>query len=197
MSKEEAETIEDVGLTMKTLLGFGLSYSLIVNLFVGSNMNKLLGAVKNLQILVHFTLMRVVMPANSQVFMSVIFALVTFDMFDPSTLTETFYTPIDDVEVDERLVQLGYDSAFCLINLGSCLYLIFVQICIVILETLFLACFRLKCWHGRSHKTSVRADKCRRWFEKQLNGVFWNSILTTIDGAQLVFMFNAAINIKN
>ena len=48
MSKEEAETIEDVGLTMKTLLGFGLSYSLIVNLFVGSNMNKLLRSVKNL-----------------------------------------------------------------------------------------------------------------------------------------------------
>ena len=48
MSEEEAEIIEDVGLTVKTLLGVGLSYTLIVNLLVGSNMNKLLRSVKNL-----------------------------------------------------------------------------------------------------------------------------------------------------
>ena len=131
--------------------------------------------------IVHLTLMQVVMPANSQVFMSVIFGFVTFDLFDTSSLTSAFYAPTD-VEVDDKLVQLGYDSAYCLINLGSCIYLIFGQIVIMIMELLFLACFRLKCWHGRSHRTSVRADKCRRWFEKQLNGVFWNSILTTIDG---------------
>ena len=182
MSKEDAEKIEAAGVTTETLLGVGFSFSVIVNLLVGDRMNKLLGAVKNLQIIVHMTLMRVVMPANSQVFMSAIFGFITFDMFDTSELTATFYTPTD-VELDDRLVQLGYQSAFCLINLGSCLYLLFGQMIIVILEVLFLACFRLKCWHRRSHKTSVRADKCRRWFEKQLDGVFWNSILTTIDGA--------------
>lgn len=45
--------------------------------------------------------------------------------------------------------------------------------------------------------TSVRADKCRRWFEKQLNDAFCNSILSTIDGALLPFMYVSVINIKN
>ena len=196
MSKEESETIESVSLTIGTLLGFSFSYTLIVNLVVNGRMNKILGAVKNLQILVHLTLMQVLLPANSQAFMSVIFGFVTYDPFDTSALTATYYTPTD-VEMNDKLDQLGYQSAACIINLGSCLYLIFCQISIVVLETLFLGCFRLKCWHGRSHKTSVRADKCRRWFEKQLNGVFWNSILTTIDGAMLPFLYTAAINIKS
>ena len=126
-------------------------------------MNKLLASIKNLQITVHFTLMQIVMPANSQVIMSVIFEFVTFDPFDTSSLTATFYSP-KDAEVDDRLVQLGYDSAYCLINLGSCLYLILGQILIVVLESLFLAVFQLKCWHGRSHTTSVRVEKCKKWF---------------------------------
>ena len=182
MSKEEAEAVWTLGLFIQTLLGVGFSFPLIVNLFTGKGMNKLLGSIQNLQILVHFTLMLVVMPANSQVFMSVIFEFVTFDMFDTSSLTDSYYSPTE-VEVDDKLDLLGYQSAFCLINLGSCFYLILVQIAIAIQEALFLACFRLKCWHGRTHTTSVRADKCRRWFEKQLNGVFWNSILKVIDGA--------------
>ena len=196
MSPEEAETIWTISITTETILGVSFSFSLIVNLLVNQRMNKLLGKIKNLQVIVHLTLMQVLMPANSQVFMSVIFKLVTYDMFDASPLTDTFYSPTD-TEVDASLVQLGYESAYCLINLGSCLYLIIGQILIVIFEALFLACFRLKCWHGRSHKTSVRADKCKRFFEKQLNGVFMNSTLTTIDGVLLVFMFNSAINIKN
>ena len=82
MSKAEAAAIESVGSSAETLLGFAFSYTLIVNLFVGSRMNKLLGAVKNLQVIVHFTLMKVLMPANAQVFMSAISGFLTFDMFD-------------------------------------------------------------------------------------------------------------------
>ena len=56
--------------------------------------------------------------------MSVIFGFVTFDPFDPKSLTATIYSP-EDVDSNDRLAQLGYESAFCLINLGSCIYLIF------------------------------------------------------------------------
>ena len=65
MSIEESENIDIVGLIMGTLLGVSFSFSLIVNLFVGQSMSKLLGFIKNLQILVHLTLMQVMLPANS------------------------------------------------------------------------------------------------------------------------------------
>ena len=65
MSIEESENIDMIGLIMGTLLGVSFSFSLIVNLFVGQSMSKLLGFIKNLQILVHLTLMQVMLPANS------------------------------------------------------------------------------------------------------------------------------------
>ena len=40
-------------------------------------------------------------------------------------------------------------------------------------------------------------DKAKNWLEKQLKDVFCNSILSTIDGALLPFMYVAAINIKS
>ena len=95
-------------------------------------MNRLLGYVKNLQILVHLTLMTILMPANAQVLMSAVFKKVTFDAFDTSSLTLTFYTPTEP-DVDDKLAALGYESAFCIINMGSCLYLIFGQLIIYLL----------------------------------------------------------------
>ena len=85
-----------------------------------------------MQVIVHFTLLQVLLPANSQVFMSVIFDFVTFDMFGDLSLINAFYKP-EDVEMNDKLDQLGYQSAFSLINLGGCLYLILGQIFIVIL----------------------------------------------------------------
>ena len=86
--------------------------------------------------------MSVVVPANAQVLMSVIFGWITFDLYDTSSLTSSYFSP-EEIEVDDRLAQLGYASAFALINLGSCIYFIFGQIIVFLVDLLFLACFRL------------------------------------------------------
>ena len=54
-------------------------------------MNEMLGSVKNLQLIVHLTLMHVMVPANAQVLFSAIFEYVTFDLFDTSALTGSYY----------------------------------------------------------------------------------------------------------
>ena len=66
-------------------------------------MNKLLGKVKNLQFMVHLTLIKVVMPANAEVLVSIIFEWVTFDPVDTSALTGSYYTPSEPEEIDDRL----------------------------------------------------------------------------------------------
>ena len=125
-------------------------------------------------------LMLIVMPANSQLFMSAIFEKVTFNVFDTSSFTASFYTPTEP-NVNDRRAELDYSSAFCFINLGSCIYLLFGQLIILLLESLLLAIFNLKCWKGTKH--SKRAKAAKKWLRKQLSGVFWNQILTTINGA--------------
>ena len=133
MSQEYGAEIETASEYVATLLGVGFTLSAFYNLFKGQSMNKLLSYVNNLQIIVHMTLMRLVIPANAQVLMRFIFEMVCkFDLVDTSSLTATYYSPTEPM-IEEKLFELGYESAFCLINMGSCLYLIFGQLIILFL----------------------------------------------------------------
>ena len=145
MDKEYAEKIKSASQAAGGLVGAGFSFTAVINLAVGHKMNEMLGSVKNLQLIVHLTLMHVLVPANAQVLMTAIFEYVTFDLFDTSALTASYYAPTE-VEVSDSLEQLGYESAFCLINLGSCFYFIFGQLIYLLLSAFSLVIFRLKCW---------------------------------------------------
>ena len=124
-------------------------------------MNKLLSYVNNLQIVVHMTLMRIVMPANSQVLMSAIFEIVCkFDIYDTSSLTATYYTPTEPL-IEDKLAWLGYESAFCLLNMGSLLYLIIGQLIILIIQSVLLACLQLVCCQGT--KLGKGANVAKNW----------------------------------
>ena len=93
MEKDYAATVLSVCEAAGAFVGFGFSFTAIVNFIAGSRMNKLLGSVKNLQIIVHLTLIKVVMPANAQVLMSILFEWITFDPVDTSSWTSSYYTP--------------------------------------------------------------------------------------------------------
>ena len=145
MDKDYAVKIKSASQAAGGLVGAGFSFTAVINFVVGSRMNEMLGSVKNLQLIVHLTLMYVVVPANAMVLFSAIFEYVTFDLFDTSSLTASYYSP-SEVEVSDSLEQLGYESAFCLINLGSCFYFIFGQLVVLLLQAFSLVIFRLKCW---------------------------------------------------
>ena len=87
MDKEYAEKIKSASQAAGGLVGAGFSFTAVINLVVGHKMNEMLGSVKNLQLIVHLTLMHVLVPANAQVLMTAIFEYVTFDLFDTSSLT--------------------------------------------------------------------------------------------------------------
>ena len=76
MSQDYGEEIETASDYISKLLGVGFTLSAVYNLFTGQSMNKLLSYVNNLQIIVHMTLMRLVIPANAQVLMRFIFEMV-------------------------------------------------------------------------------------------------------------------------
>ena len=147
MDPDYADQIEIASDYVAAFLGIGFGLTGIIYLLVGYKMNKLLGSVKNMQLLVHMTLMQVVVPANSQVFLSAIFEMISFDVYDTDSMTQTYYSP-DEPNVDEKLAQLGYESAFCLMNMGSCLYILFGQLIILLLQSVLLACLQLMCCQG-------------------------------------------------
>ena len=142
------------------------------------------------------TLIHFIVPGNAQILLGIIFSWIKFDFYDTESLTARWYSPAEG-DVDDGLAQLGYESMNCLPNLGSLFYILILQILCTILYTLCYWILNCKCWKKKNEKVKQRVDKKRIWFKKKLSGVFWNSTLAVIDGTNLVFLYTAAINIKN
>ena len=87
------------------------------------------------------------------------------------------------MELDGRFVQLGYESAFYLQNLGSLLFILMFQILMQVINSMIALC-------------PVCTTKCKKRSRKKLSGCFFNGVLTTIDGTFLVILLMAYINIE-
>ena len=111
------------------------------------------------------TLINFVVPANSQVFLGIIFPWIIFDIFDTISLNTSWYKAAEE-DVDDGLAQLGYEYMNCLPNLGSLFFFLVLQILCTLLYTLCYWSLSRKCWKKRNKKVQKRVDKKRIWFKK-------------------------------
>ena len=139
-----------------------------------------------MQILSHLTLLSVFVPAITQSFLDIIFSAISFDVYDVgSYIRSIFFIDTEEdynVEQEDKMVQLGYESGHMPINFGTFLFVIFVQIAITIILFVML--------------NFCCIDKCKKWAQKKMNAIVFNSLLAFIDGTFLLIVMGAAINIK-
>ena len=88
------------------------------------------------------------------------------------------------IKLNESLEELGYESAYFVLNLGSLLLVLVIQILLLPIFLLIWTCPR--CW-----------GKARNFSKNRLNKCFFNGFLTFVDGTFLVLVFMAMINLKN
>ena len=109
--------------------------------------------------------------------------------FDPIDISETFdfqfsLVEDEDLELESNFMQLGYESAFFVSNLGSLSFVITFQLFLIPVLILLSKC---------------QAEKCKRvknWSSDKMDKIFFNVLLTEIDGTFLVVLLMAVINIK-
>ena len=141
VDEETAAIISFVVQVVIALTGSALSFVSIQKLIIGNSLNMLIGAIKNMQVLVHLTLISFLVPANTLVFFGLILEFVTFDLIDTSSLTQSYYNP-EEEDVEDDLAQLSYESRHCLPNLGSLFYFIILQIFILVLYIVCYHCLK-------------------------------------------------------
>lgn len=89
----------------------------------------------------------------------------------------------DAAELESNFVQLGYESSYFLSNLGTLLLIIIFESFYIIMVILL-------------HCSPIKSHKLKQWSAKKFDSVFFNVILTTIDGTLFVTLLMAMINIK-
>ena len=100
---EMAEAIGAAASATSASFGSSISFNFILNIIMSSSLNSMLSAIKNVQVVVHLTLLSVVVPANAQIFYGAIAELVAFDPIEIDTLIDFGFKtrPDEDFALDE------------------------------------------------------------------------------------------------
>ena len=129
--------------------------------------------------------MSVIIPANAQIYFGYIFTVIAFDPIEIQDPVENFFNleQSEDFELEDNFVQLGYESAYFLSNLGSLLLIWSIQIFVIPLLVIIMF-------------ITVCGKKVSQWAKRKLNQIFCNSILTLIDVSFLMIFMMALINVQ-
>ena len=90
----------------------------------------------------HLPMMKILLPANVQYIFEIMFPLAQFDIFHDDVQQLFFGGDNDDLNssfLSDQLVQLGYDSEYCIQNLKSVLLILGI----LVLKLLFLCVCKL------------------------------------------------------
>ena len=74
-----AVALAEAGAAANFGVGSSFSFNSIMNILMGSSMNAMLESIKNVQVIVHFLLLNVTVPANAAIIFGAIAEMVTFD----------------------------------------------------------------------------------------------------------------------
>jgi len=138
-------------------------------------------AIKKLQIMVHLLVINVRIPANAQVYFSVLLQLVTFNFIDTESTIRRLFNLEDKDEIPPNFYYLGYHSTFFLINIGNLLIGIFYLV-----SCLLFILFTKPCENKR----------IKGWRETLSKKMLWNSVLSFFNETLLILSVGCFMQFK-
>ena len=98
---------------------------LILNIVFSGLLNKMISAIRSLQIITHLLMLSIIVPGNVNLVMSVLLPITQFDILDPDWTTDLvleFDEPAHEnsqYEIPDQTRDLGYETRNSMLNLGS------------------------------------------------------------------------------
>ena len=184
VSPELAATLETAGSAVSSSVGASFSFNFVIQLLMAASIAQMVSSIKFLQIIVHCCLLNVIVPGNAAILFSAVADQIAFDPIDLSDEINKMYGIVEQQEeLASNLIDLGYETPYFVTNLGLLVYIIKFEIGMVII--LIILYFLTLC-----------GAQFERFAKKQLDKVFFNTILAFIDGTFLVIVFMGIINIQ-
>lgn len=169
------ETVGGIGKTQLVII-------FILNMIGSHQLNKLLGQVRNLGLVTHLMLMKLLFPPVTVVFFSGLFEYVTFDIIP----TEEIYAHLfgwTNVAYSEEAESIGYISRYFIENAGSIPLYIFFD---VVLQLLFALL-----------KLVLKSGRIRGYAERSQARFFWAGCNSKFNDAYLTIAFTTGINLSS
>lgn len=155
--------------------------NLAFNFVLGGALSELFAAISKLQIMVHLLVINVKIPANAQIYFSVLLQLVTFNFIDTEDTMRNMFGLFDEDDLNPNFYYLGYHSVFFLINLGNLLIGIFYNVGALLAILLTKGC------------TNKRIVEWRKNMEKEM---LWNNVLSFFKETLLIFSISCFLQLR-
>ena len=136
----------------------------MINLLVAASINLLWGAFHTMQIIGHFPLLNIMLPANAYWLFSAILKIATFDVLPVGSLISEFEESVgleqDDMALSDTMADLGYDSTDPIKNLQ----IMFIFMVFLLLYPIVALCMGiLICWSSKLKKCFSAINKPICW----------------------------------
>ena len=103
-------------------------------------MGTMIALVKQLQVIVHLVLLKVILPSNTEIMFAYLIGILTFDPIDISDQVTEVFGLDDKVVSAPRFDALDYSSPYMVTNLGSMTIVIFVFVLAIAMFALCSKC---------------------------------------------------------
>jgi len=147
------------------------------------SLQELLAAVTTLQLIVHFPLFLLVLPANAGLFFDQLMKVAAFDVIETTPYWDSLLSLDPTVPVNQNFEALGYESLYFLQNLGS-LVLIFAGYFLCLMLLLLLKC--------------CSCCECCKWLtDKVSRKLLFGPLISLIQKSYMVVIVSCLINLQN
>ena len=159
-----------------------MAANLAFNFLLGGALSELFAAINKLQIMVHLLVINVQIPANAQIYFSVLLQLVTFNFIDTEDTMREMFGLFDEEELNPNFYYLGYHSMFFLINIGNLLIGLLYNIGCLLFILL---------------TTCIENKKIVAWRNDLKKSMLWNSVLSFFQETLLIFAISCCLQFSS
>ena len=117
-------------------------------------MSQVWGMINGLQIIVNFPLFWMSFPDLSGMMVGSLITIATFDVMPSDDVFDATVEPPDDEQEDDKFAEIGFESNFMILNLGTMFLMFVVMLTIPACLICTGPCRRCWPWLDRKHKAT-------------------------------------------
>lgn len=152
-SASEVMMVGNLSESTDTAIKTILASSLLVNVLMLSSMELMWGVINGIQLMAYMPLFFVKVPANATSFIQMLLQLSSFEILPTGLFNEFLFFFPETEPLGLNFQELGYESPFTILNLGSIFYMFLLYAALMTLHLIFVIGGRF------SHRVATLSNK--------------------------------------
>lgn len=128
-----------------------------VNIALSGAMSQVWGMINGMQLMVNLPLFDITFPSLSQQMVEDLITIATFDVMPSDDVFQATLDPPEQEQDNEKFAEIGYESSWMIINLGTMFLSFVIMLFIPVLLLLVKPCKHKSLWLNKKYTNTLNA----------------------------------------